>query len=170
MVAAVGRGEFLEHAEVHGALYGTRRAAAEAILKAGRVAVLDIDVQGARQVRRGRGGLMYYSRCCCGGWLCVGWGRVLSAQTRTHTAPTRPRAPQLRASGLPALFVFVAPPSLEELERRLRSRRGDGEAQMRRRLGAAKGEITSLNEKGLYGGFAADGCGCGRGVAVTIQC
>ena len=56
----------------------------------------------------------------------------------------------MRASGLPAIFVFIAPPSLEELERRLRGRRSEGEAQLARRLGAAKGEITSLNERGLY--------------------
>lgn len=36
--------------QVHGALYGTRRADVEAALAAGKVAVLDIDVQGARQV------------------------------------------------------------------------------------------------------------------------
>ncbi|GBF92449.1 guanylate kinase [Raphidocelis subcapitata] len=105
MMAAISRGEFLEHAEVHGALYGTRRDGVQAALAAGRVPLLDIDVQGARQVR---------------------------------------------ASGLPALLVFVAPPSLEELERRLRGRGTDGEAQTQRRLGAAKGEIRSLNEKGLY--------------------
>jgi len=51
MLAAIGHGEFLEHAEVHGALYGTRRAAVEASLRGGKVVVMDIDVQGARQVR-----------------------------------------------------------------------------------------------------------------------
>jgi len=56
----------------------------------------------------------------------------------------------VRASGLPAIFVFIAPPSLEELERRLRSRRTEGAPELQRRLGAAKGEIESLNERGLY--------------------
>lgn len=72
------------------------------------------------------------------------------ARTARHThPPPRPR-PQVRKAGLPALFVFVAPPSLEELERRLRAGPGGGEAELQRRLGAAKGEITSLNERGLY--------------------
>jgi guanylate kinase len=55
-MAAIARGEFLEHAEVHGALYGTRRDAVEALRAEGRVAVLDIDVQGARQVGAEAGG------------------------------------------------------------------------------------------------------------------
>lgn len=45
-------GEFLEHAEYGGNLYGTLRAEVEGIFSAGRHAVLDIEVQGARQVRK----------------------------------------------------------------------------------------------------------------------
>ena len=51
MRRAVAKGAFLEHAEVHGNLYGTSLAAVAAVSAAGRVAVLDIDVQGAEQVR-----------------------------------------------------------------------------------------------------------------------
>ncbi len=64
---------------------------------AGRCCILDIDVQGARLVRR---------------------------------------------SGLKAVFVFVAPPSSEELERRLRGRGTESEAQIAERLAAAKQEIA----------------------------
>ncbi len=46
------RGEFLEWAEVHGHLYGTSRRMIEEILTAECDAVLDIDVQGAAQVRK----------------------------------------------------------------------------------------------------------------------
>jgi len=45
-------GEFLEWAEVHGNLYGTSVAALEARLAVGDDVVLDIDVQGAEQVRK----------------------------------------------------------------------------------------------------------------------
>jgi guanylate kinase len=45
-------GALLEHAEVYGTGYGTPRAPVEAALEAGRSIVLDIDVQGASQVRR----------------------------------------------------------------------------------------------------------------------
>ncbi|HLE60008.1 MAG TPA: guanylate kinase, partial [Thermoanaerobaculaceae bacterium] len=44
-------GEFLEFAEVHGNLYGTSRAEVENRLERGCDVFLDIDVQGARQVR-----------------------------------------------------------------------------------------------------------------------
>ncbi|HKV41998.1 MAG TPA: guanylate kinase, partial [Blastocatellia bacterium] len=46
------RGEFLEWARVHGHLYGTRLATVEMALAAGNDVILDIDVQGANQVRR----------------------------------------------------------------------------------------------------------------------
>lgn len=50
MEEAVEAGEFLEHASVHGNLYGTSAAAVQAVADSGRVPVLDIDVQGAQKV------------------------------------------------------------------------------------------------------------------------
>jgi len=47
----IAEGEFLEHAVVHGQLYGTPRRPIEEALAAGRDAVLDIDVQGAASLR-----------------------------------------------------------------------------------------------------------------------
>ena len=47
----VAAGSFLEHAEVHGNLYGTARATVQASLAQGRDVLLEIDWQGARQVR-----------------------------------------------------------------------------------------------------------------------
>jgi guanylate kinase len=47
----VKRGELLEWAEVHGHLYGTPRANVEEASRRGEHVVLDIDVQGARQIR-----------------------------------------------------------------------------------------------------------------------
>ena len=44
-------GELLEHAEYAGNMYGTPRAPVERALAAGRSAILEIEVQGARQVR-----------------------------------------------------------------------------------------------------------------------
>jgi guanylate kinase len=45
------RGEFLEHARVHGHLYGTPRAPIERAIEAGETCMLIIDVQGAAQVQ-----------------------------------------------------------------------------------------------------------------------
>ena len=50
--AMVARGDFLEHADVFGNYYGTSRAAVEPILESGRDVLLEIDWQGAGQVRR----------------------------------------------------------------------------------------------------------------------
>jgi guanylate kinase len=50
--ALLAGNELLEHAEVYGTRYGTPRAPVMEALRQGRSIVLDIDVQGARQVRR----------------------------------------------------------------------------------------------------------------------
>jgi guanylate kinase len=47
----LARGEFLEHAEVFGNYYGTNREAFETATREGKDLVLDIDIQGARQLR-----------------------------------------------------------------------------------------------------------------------
>ncbi len=47
----IRRGEFLEHAEVFGNYYGTHRSVLERAEREGRDLVLDIDVQGARQLK-----------------------------------------------------------------------------------------------------------------------
>jgi len=48
----VERGDFLEWAEYYGQLYGTSRSFVEQELENGKDIVLDIDVQGARQVKK----------------------------------------------------------------------------------------------------------------------
>jgi guanylate kinase len=101
----IAEGKFLEYAYVHDNIYGTSIAAVQAVAAAGRCCILDIDVQGARQVR---------------------------------------------TAGLRAVFVFVAPPSLEELERRLRGRGTESEAQVTTRLKTARDELASMEEAGLY--------------------
>jgi len=50
--AMAARGDFFEWAEVHGNLYGTSRAAIEARLQAGEDVVLEIDFQGALQIKQ----------------------------------------------------------------------------------------------------------------------
>jgi guanylate kinase len=47
----LGRGEFLEYAEVFGNYYGTNREAFDSAVREGKDLVLDIDIQGARQLR-----------------------------------------------------------------------------------------------------------------------
>lgn len=93
----IARGEFLEHAQVHGRLYGTPREAVRAIVDQGLVCLLVIDVQGAATLRRNK---------------------------------------------VEGRFVFVAPPSEEELERRLRGRGTDSPAAISQRLANARHEMA----------------------------
>jgi guanylate kinase len=48
----IAAGEFYEHEEIYGNLYGTPRVPIEAAVSAGTVAVLKIDVKGARSIRK----------------------------------------------------------------------------------------------------------------------
>ena len=95
------RGEFLESAEVHGNRYGTSQKVIREALETGHDLILEIDWQGAQQVRR----LM----------------------------------PE-------ALGVFILPPSLEELERRMRTRAQDTEEVIRQRSAAAREEMSHVGE------------------------
>ena len=100
-VEMVRRNEFLEHARVFDHWYGTGRAHVESLLADGFFVLLEIDWQGAQQVRQ-------------------------------------------RAPG--SSSVFILPPSIAELERRLRGRKTDAEAVIRRRLQDAVGDMTHWTE------------------------
>ncbi len=96
-----GGGAFLEHAEVFGNFYGTSSAQVEALRADGHDVLLEIDWQGARQIRAS--------------------------------------VPDCRT-------VFILPPSVAELERRLRSRATDSAEVIRRRLGQALDDIAHWAE------------------------
>ena len=98
----VANGEFLEHAVVHGRnSYGTPSRPVQEKLAAGQPALLEIDLQGARQVR--------------------------------ETMPE-------------ARFVFLAPPSWEELLRRLVGRGTEDAEERERRLTSARVELAAAAE------------------------
>jgi guanylate kinase len=100
-LAMRSRGEFLESAEVHGHWYGTSKKVITEALARGEDLILEIDWQGARQVRGIYPG-------------CIG--------------------------------IFILPPSVDELERRMRSRAQDSEAVIRRRLDNAREELAHSGE------------------------
>jgi guanylate kinase len=98
----VAEDELLEWAVVHGqARYGTPRGPVDEALAAGRPALLEIDLQGARQVR--------------------------------EAMPD-------------AFFCFLAPPSWEELVRRLVGRGTESEEERERRLATARLELAAESE------------------------
>jgi guanylate kinase len=100
-LSMAARGEFLEHAKVFDYWYGTGRRHVEDLLGGGFSVVLEIDWQGARQVRAA--------------------------------------APASRS-------VFILPPSVTELERRLRGRKTDSEDVVKRRLRDAVSDMTHWAE------------------------
>ena len=55
-----------------------------------------------------------------------------------------------RKAKLPGTYVFVSPPSFEELEKRLRGRGTETEEKVVKRLAAARGEVEARNEPGLF--------------------
>ncbi len=97
----VAAGRFAEWAEVHGNFYGTTKEFVERAFAAGRSLLLDIDVQGAEQLRA-------------------------SYPDRT-------------------VRIFLKPPSMEELERRLRTRGTDSEESIAKRLRGAAKEMAELD-------------------------
>ncbi|KAL2923636.1 Guanylate kinase 2 [Bienertia sinuspersici] len=59
-------------------------------------------------------------------------------------------AKAVRASSLDAIFIFISPPSCEDLEKRLRSRGTETEEQIQKRLRNAKGELDEGKSPGLF--------------------
>jgi guanylate kinase len=98
--AGIERSEFLETARVHGHLYGTPLRDVEEGLRNGKIVLLNIDVQGARQVREAA-----------------------------------------RRGSLPLVRIFLQPPSMDELARRLSGRGTEDAAALERRLANAAREM-----------------------------
>lgn len=92
---------FLEHAEFAGNRYGTLNTELDRIMDTGRSVILEIELQGARNVRR-----------------------------------IRPES----------VSVFIEPPSLDELARRLRDRATDAEEEIEARLEVARSEVAARDE------------------------
>lgn len=92
---------FLEWAEVHDNCYGTLKAHVNKQLKAGKDIILEIDTQGARQVKR--------------------------------------RFPE-------GTFIFLLPPSMQELERRIINRGTESKEKIMSRLKCAKEEVKAVND------------------------
>ncbi|MGH7887290.1 MAG: guanylate kinase [Candidatus Binatia bacterium] len=99
------RGQFAEWAKVHDYHYGTLKMPLDQAIKAGRDILLDIDVQGARAIKR---------------------------------------------SYPDAVAVFVVPPSLAELKRRLSGRGTDDRTIIERRLANAHGEMRQIIHYDYY--------------------
>ncbi len=94
-------GEFLENAECHGAKYGTAMTPVEERIKAGKDIILEIDYQGAINVKK-----------------------VFTD----------------------AISLFIIPPTIDDLKKRLEGRGQNSEAEIKGRLAAAEEEISHLEK------------------------
>lgn len=100
-MAMVRKKDFAEWAETHGELYGTSKRRLKEIIDSGVDAILDIDVQGARQLRKEFPG---------------------------------------------GIYIFVLPPSLGVLRKRLEGRMVNAKVEIEKRLKVAVGEMKRYGE------------------------
>ena len=101
----VEQGGFVEHAEFGSNRYGTSRAAVAAVEDKGRICILDIEMEGVKQVKQ---------------------------------------------TDLRARYVFLAPPSVAELEKRLRGRGTETEDSLQKRLAQAEKELAYARQEGSH--------------------
>jgi guanylate kinase len=110
----VERGHFLEHAEVHGNIYGTSWSAIKSVQTAGFRALLDIDTQGVQRIKTLQEG----------------------------AAATSTDGEQQQTFLLQPKYIFIAPPSIETLKDRLMGRKSESEESLQRRVGNAEAEVA----------------------------
>ncbi|XP_066122395.1 guanylate kinase isoform X1 [Saccopteryx bilineata] len=101
----IDAGDFIEHAEFSGNLYGTSKAAVRMVQAMNQICVLDVDLQGVHSIKK---------------------------------------------TDLRPIYIFVQPPSLEVLEQRLRQRNTETEESLVKRLAAARADMESSKEPGLF--------------------
>ncbi|MCL4537156.1 MAG: guanylate kinase [Nitrospirae bacterium] len=98
--AMIADGEFVEWAQVHGNFYGTSKKRIEDMINGGFDVILDIDVQGGRQIRE-----------------------------------------HFSANNINNILIFVLPPSMDTLKKRLKGRMSDSDEVIKKRLKNATEEI-----------------------------
>lgn len=96
MQEQIKNGEFIETATFSGNLYGTSKQAVQEVQRLGKICVLDIEIQGVKQIKR---------------------------------------------TDLNPFYLFIKPPSIMELERRLKARNTESEESLERRLAIARSEL-----------------------------
>jgi len=109
MKGAIGRGEFLEHAEVHGNFYGTSIKSLRDVN--GKRPILDIDVQGVKNVK---------------------------TQVKEDSSALQPK------------YIFISPPSMDTLRKRLESRGTETEESLKKRTENALAEMEYGTAEGNF--------------------
>ncbi|KAL2097343.1 hypothetical protein ACEWY4_006550 [Coilia grayii] len=105
MQAGIDNGEFIENAEFSGNMYGTSKAAVQDVQAKNLICILDIDMQGVKNIKR---------------------------------------------TDLNPIYISIQPPSMQELEKRLRDRKTESEESLQKRLKAASVDMELSKEPGLF--------------------
>ncbi|KAK6535134.1 hypothetical protein TWF694_001614 [Orbilia ellipsospora] len=103
----INDGKFIENAEFSGNLYGTSIQAVKDVQEAGRICILDIEMEGVKQVKK----------------------TILNDTSS---------------------FIFVKPPSIEELRKRLEGRNTESPESLQKRLAQAEKELEFAKTPGVH--------------------
>ncbi|XP_061183844.1 uncharacterized protein LOC133192027 isoform X2 [Saccostrea echinata] len=101
----IDEGSFLEHAQFSGNRYGTSKMAVDMIQKSGRLCVLDVEINGVKNIKQ---------------------------------------------TDLNAQYIFVKPPSLEDLRKRLERRGTETKESLQKRLDTAQEALQYAEQPGSY--------------------
>lgn len=101
----ISKDGFVEHAQFGGNRYGTSKATIEEQTAKGKVVLLDIEMEGVKQIKQ---------------------------------------------SSIDARYIFIAPPSIDALESRLRGRGTEQEASIQKRLAQATNELEYSKTPGVH--------------------
>ncbi|KAJ3316137.1 hypothetical protein HDU76_002054 [Blyttiomyces sp. JEL0837] len=108
---------FIENAEFSGNMYGTSFEAVKSVSDQGKICVLDVEMNGYASNDREACENLYSDR-------------LILDQVKN-----------IKKTDLNAKFIFIRPPTVEDLEKRLRGRGTETEESLQKRLAAAKAEI-----------------------------
>ncbi|XP_012683351.1 guanylate kinase isoform X2 [Clupea harengus] len=105
MQTSIDNGEFIENAVFSGNMYGTSKAAVQHVQAKNLICVLDIDMQGVKNIKR---------------------------------------------TDLNPIYISIQPPSMQELEKRLKDRKTESDESLKKRLQAASVDMELSKEPGLF--------------------
>lgn len=125
---------FIEHAQFGGNYYGTSKKAVKDVAEKGRICILDIEMEVSNSSI-----ISFFFLFNKQSGDKLGW--VL-----TYLQGVK----QVKNSDLNARFLFIAPPSEEELEKRLRGRGTESEDSLQKRLAQAKNELAFAKQPGIH--------------------
>jgi guanylate kinase len=125
MQQLIQKGAFLEHAQVHGNVYGTSWDSLWQVQHRGLRCLLDIDVQGVKRIKS-------------------------LQQQQQLEQQLEQQSPEATKTSFSPKYIFIAPPSLDLLEQRLISRGTEDEDSLKRRTKNAREEVEYGLQKGNF--------------------